>query len=132
MTDSTEDIRWVICEETQQCLWDSPESIPEVDIAGATVIDTYGTEEQAMDALKAYLSRLGATFTWADVLPIETCAICRKDFNTVDWHIAIVLSEEAGTEENPEILDATYPARFCTNCVPCKPRDDSTGAAKVH
>lgn len=118
-TDSTVNSRFVLCIEKQRCLWDSPKNIPEVDIKFATVLGYYGAEEPAIDALKTYLSHLGTTPTWADVRPIEECAICRKDFNTVDWHMAVVLSQEAGTKECPEVLDVKYAARLRTNCEPC-------------
>lgn len=116
MIDSTRNIRFVLLIEKQRIKWQGAESIPEVDIAHAHVLDSYSTEDIAIGALKNYLCSLGAKLTWADVRPIEECAICGKDFDTSDWHKAVVLSSEAGTEECPVILGGEYPARFCTNC----------------
>jgi hypothetical protein len=112
--------RWVLCIEQQRCIWTDPKELPEVDIAYASVLGSYLTKEAAIDALTSYLRQVESSATWADVRLTEECADCGKDFNAADWHKALALSLEQGSEECPEILEVEYPARFCPQCAPAE------------
>jgi hypothetical protein len=92
--------------------------MPEVNIAIAYQINSYENNKCALDALNAYLLQINAKATWADVRPIEECAICGEDFNTTESHQTLALSVETGTDEAPELIEIEYPARFCRDCVP--------------
>jgi hypothetical protein len=110
--------RWVLLDETQKCIWGAPNEMPEVDIQLAVWLGNYCCEQHALEACDNYLSLAGATAKWSDVRPIESCAICDKDFSTTSWHKVLTLSVERGDELDPVIIDGTYPARFCNQCVP--------------
>jgi len=78
-----------------------------------------------MAAALKLLSTIGAKATYADVRPIEECAICGADFDTSrGHHHTLTVSEESGTEECPQVLNVWYVARFCQSC--CPPSDDLT------
>jgi hypothetical protein len=111
-------VRWVLLDEIQKCIWESPTCIPEVDIESATFLHYYCCEQHAMKGVDEYLSQVGAKAQWSDVRPIETCACCDEDFDTTTWHRVLTLSIEKGLDTDPVIIDATYVARFCTKCVP--------------
>lgn len=110
--------RYVLLDETQMCIWSAPDAVPEVDIREALVLDYYCCEQHAMEACKAYLAQVGAEATWSDVRPFEDCGICKEYFDTTSWHKVLTLSEERGIEDDPQIIDRKYVARFCQSCVP--------------
>lgn len=110
--------RWVLMEEIQACIWESAEVIPAVDIEGSIELDHYCNAQDALHAVDRYLTVAGASAQWSDVRPIETCACCGADFDTTKWHKVLTLTVEEGAFDDPKVLDAAYPARFCTKCVP--------------
>jgi hypothetical protein len=112
-------VRWLVLEETQRCIWESPTCVPEVDIDGSFVLNICCSGQHAMRKVDEYLSRAGAKALWSDVRPIETCTCCEEDFDTTTWHRVLTLSVEMGTLAEPKILDGWYVARFCQQCVPC-------------
>ncbi len=113
-------IHWTIGNEIQRCIWESPESMPEVDIQSGESFAYYCCEQHAMEATEEYLLQVGATAQWSDVRPIETCACCGRDFDTTKWHKVLVLYQERGSILiNPEMIHIDYVARFCADCVPC-------------
>lgn len=109
--------RWVLCIEHQQCIFDN-QALPEIDIAYAVQLDSYPSEQLAIEAVKRYLTAAGAVATWADVRPIEECSCCGADMDTTKRHQALSLTIETGPEDSPEILEGRYPARFCNRCAP--------------
>jgi hypothetical protein len=109
---------FVLCMETQMCIWESPTSLPEVDIQEATCLSCYCCKEHAMDGVQKYLLQVGAKPLWSDVRPIETCACCEKDFDATRSHKTLVLSVEEGPFTSPTTLEVEYVARFCNKCVP--------------
>jgi len=111
--------RIVFMDETQVCHWGG--EIAEVEIQSARVLGEYCGEACADTALALYLSTAGAVATWADVRPIESCAICGNDFPTDRPHRVLTLSKETGPETDPEKVDVYYPARFCPGCAPLVP-----------
>ena len=110
--------RWVLLVETQMCIWESVNSMPEVDISQAHVIEYYQSRQDALQGIQTYLTMATATAQWSDVRPTETCACCGSDIDTSKWHEVLALTVEEGPIDNPVLLDAQYPARFCTGCVP--------------
>lgn len=113
------DLRWVLADETQMCIWTGPDEMPEIDFREVVLIGYYCCEQHADEACNKYLTLAGAKATWADVRPTEVCSICEADFNTNSWHRVLTLSQERGDEDNPEIVDVEYVARFCPQCIPC-------------
>lgn len=113
---SAREKRWLIVHEVQTCHWEN--GLPDVEIHHAQVLATYCTEEHALAALDTYLVQVGAAAKWSDVRPIEECARCECDIDTKRAHSVITVSVERGAETDPEILECTYPARFCDACVP--------------
>lgn len=112
------DKRWVLSVETQACMWTSPDAFPIVDISDAQVLAYHCSEAHAMESVQNYLRDAGARVSWADVRPVETCACCGEDFDASKWHKTLSLTVEAGRFDDPDVLDASYPARFCNRCVP--------------
>ena len=111
--------RWVLANENQMCIWTTPSSIPEVDIANAFSFSYFCCEKHALRALEEYLLLSGSIAQWSDVRPKEVCASCQRDFNTTTWHRVLVLSiEKGGLDESPELIDIRYAARYCNICVP--------------
>lgn len=110
------DTRFLLLDEVQTCLWNSPNAMPEVDIASASVLKTFATHDDAFSAALSLLDRIGTKQTHADVRPLEQCARCSGDFNTNAPHHTLVVSEEAGEETNPEIIGVWYVARVCQAC----------------
>lgn len=108
--------RFLLLDEVQTCLWESSNAMPEVDIAIASVLDTFTTYNEATGAAMSLLDRIGAKPTFADVRPLEQCARCSSDFNTNAPHHTLVVSEEAGEETSPEIINVWYVARVCQDC----------------
>ena len=108
--------RTVFLDEIQVCHWN--DNLPEVEIQSAQVLGDFCCKSCASSALDRYLSKIGAIATWADVRPIETCAICAKHFSTERPHRTLTLSEETGPETGSEMLYRGYPARFCPDCTP--------------
>lgn len=108
--------RFVLLDEKQSCVWQSPSEMPEVYIAFANVINTFPTYEDATDAARQLLAEKGARATYADVRPIEECALCGSDFATRQSHHTLVVNEEIGDETNPQILRGWYVARCCPGC----------------
>lgn len=113
------DRRWVLVDETQKCIWTGANETPEVNIQEGIHVGYYCCEQHANEACNTYLTFADAKATWSDVRPIEDCGICETSFNTNSWHRALTLSQELGYEDNPEIIDIKYVARFCPTCVPC-------------
>lgn len=113
------DIRWVLLDEIQKCIWTAPDEMPTVDIKYATFLGNYCCKPHAIEACNTYLTLAEAKATWSDVRPIEECGICSATFNTNTWHRVLTLSQERGYEASPEIINGEYVARFCQTCVPC-------------
>ncbi len=109
---------WVLVAETQSCLWTAPDEIPEIKIQDAAQLGSYCCEEHALEAVNDYLLQVGATATWSDVRPIESCASCGLDFDTKQPHKVLVLSFEEVEGGSVQQLDVSYAARFCRGCVP--------------
>jgi hypothetical protein len=103
-------------DEKQSVSWRSPSDMPEVDIAFASELAAFATYADAFQAAEKLLTKKSATPTWADVRPIEECACCGTDFDTRQPHHVLVLTEEAGDEMDPEVLQAWYVARLCPAC----------------
>ena len=113
--------RYLLCLETQFIEWSDDSEWPIVDIADdALVLDEYDTRDEALIAIDNYLARVGASLEWSDVRPIETCACCKGDVDTLKSHKVLTLSTEVGPENDVRALRGDYPARFCTTCVPIK------------
>lgn len=113
--------RFLLCVETQFIEWTSDGGAPIVDIAdGALVLAEYDTRDEALVAIDNYLARVGASVEWSDVRPIETCACCKGDVDTLKSHKVLTLSAEVGPDTDVRVLDIDYPARFCSTCAPIK------------
>lgn len=111
--------RWSLVNETQVCIWESPNDMPEVDIQDAVDIASYCGEEHALNGLKDYLLQINAVAQWSDVRPIETCACCEEDFDTTQPHKVLVLSRDVIDGDDIQQFDVKYAARFCNQCTPC-------------
>lgn len=114
----TQNVRFVILQESQKCLWVAANELPEVDVADSLVLGYYCGKDHALAAVRRYLIQVGAAATFSDVRPIEACACCSGDIAANQLHMVITLSTERGSEDEPELLDIDYPARFCNTCVP--------------
>lgn len=108
--------RFVLLDEKQATIWRTPSDIPEIDITLASVLATFATYREALQAAEKLLIGKSATPTWADVRPIEECAHCGADFDTRQRHHALALTEESGDETNPKVLQGWYVARLCPAC----------------
>ena len=107
---------WVLAIEDQRCIWESPTSMPEVDINYAAELGCYCCEDHAVLAAGDYLLQAGAKAQWSDVRPIETCACCEEDFDATQRHKVLALSVEQGSMFDLEVLGVKYVARFCNTC----------------
>lgn len=119
-------IRYFLLVEVQSCIWQSPDVMPEVDIAYS--IEHFGCESYDLATTEAakILAELGAKENCPDVRlieencpdvrPIEQCAVCQEDFDTRQPHHTLTLSKEAGAADNPEVLECRCLARLCQHC----------------
>jgi hypothetical protein len=113
--------RFSLCMETQFIEWPADGGMPIVDFLGCSdELNTYDSEDKALDAIDKYLAQVGATVEWSDVRPIETCACCKCDIDTSKSHKVLSLCTEVGPDEDITLLNVDYPARFCNVCVPIK------------
>ena len=111
-------VRWSVSIETQKCIWESPDSMPVVDFQEAYCFGLFCSENHAMETVNDYLMQVGADALWSNVRPIETCACCKNDFETIVWHKVLALQIERGPLHALEPLEVEYVARFCQKCVP--------------
>jgi len=109
---------WVLLSDSQSCIWESPTAIPEIETHESVFLQYFCSEQHILVAVEEYLRLAGATATWADVRPIEICAICGVDFDTTKPHQVLTVLHEEGDEFDPELIRASYAARFCRECAP--------------
>jgi len=74
--------------------------------------------DEALAGIDKYLAQVGATAEWSDVRPIETCACCKGDVDTLKSHKVLSLCTEIWPDDDVILLGIDYPARFCNDCVP--------------
>jgi hypothetical protein len=108
--------RYVLLDEVQRCIWNSPSEVSEIAISIAYAIDDYATGMEAIAAAEKLVIAMGGSTTYADVRPIEECAICGADFDTTRLHHTITVSHEEGPTDSPTILAVSYVARICARC----------------
>lgn len=110
--------RYSLQDSVERTIWSAPNEMPEVDVAYAEDMATFCCEAHAMQGVDDHMKALGGRPTWADVRPLEECAVCGCDFDTNSRHHAMVLVCETGEALEPQMLDLKYAARICGTCNP--------------
>ena len=115
-----EEIRYILKASIQKAAC-SDQTRPSVINVEAISEGKFCSEEHALEAAQYYLDDTygpDLNLTFSNVIPTANCAKCGTEFETDNWHEALMMTIETGPISAPKVLGGVHLARICPTCAP--------------
>lgn len=115
-----EEIRYVLTSTIQKADFSDPIS-PAVNIGDVLSQGNYCCEEHALETAQYFLDGTygpGLSLTFSNVILVGKCAKCGTEFETDNWHKALMMTIEKGPKSAPILLGGVHLSRICPTCAP--------------
>jgi len=118
--DLGEEIRYVLTSTIQKADF-SDQSSPAVNIGDVLSEGKFCCEEHALEGAQYFLDGTygpGLSLTFSNVQLTANCAKCGTEFETDNWHEALMMTIEKGPKSAPTLLGGVHLSRICPICAP--------------
>lgn len=118
--DIGEEIRYVLTSSIQKADF-SDQCSPAINIGYVLSQGKFCCEEHALEAAEYFLDVTygpDLSLTFSNVILYGKCAKCGTEFETDNWHEALMMTIEKGPKSAPTLLGGVHLSRICPTCAP--------------